>query len=71
MVKRMMNFIAVASYLSGFVELFLQSRDRHDTDWTSANAVCDVQRCKYAHRYVDERRSKINPCILGITTSVG
>lgn len=53
----MMNFIAIASYLSGFVELFLQSRYRHDSDWTSAvftrTPGCDVQRCKYAHRYVD------------------
>lgn len=65
MVKRVMNCIAVASYLSGFVELFLQSRYRHDSDWTSANAVCDVQRCKYAHRYVDVRRSKINPLYTG------
>lgn len=57
MVKRMMHFSAIASYLSGFVELFLQTRYRHDSDWTSAvctrTPACDVQRCKYAHRSVD------------------
>ncbi len=55
MVNRMVNFNAVAPYLSGFVELFLQSRYRHDSDWTSAVSVltpeCDVLRCKYAQRY--------------------
>lgn len=69
MVNRTLNFNAIAPYLSGFVELLLQSRYRHDSDWTSAVSVltpeCDMLRGKYTQRYSGCETSRDKPVYAG------